>query len=248
MEQKKPLIGITCNYDPRDLVGISSQHGAVGQDWNFVTGDYVYALEKAGATPVLLPRCNDSETLLPILEMLDGILITGGTDVAPYYYGENQKNYCGMVIPLRDEYDLSIARYALANDKPLLGICRGNQIINVACGGTLYQDIQKDGEFNSHSYDLTSRNAAFHTAKLAEGSIVRAAFGEEELWINSFHHQAVKDPGKNVKVTAVAYDGVTEAIEVEGKKFAVGLQWHPEMMFDTPLQAKIFDAFVAACR
>ncbi|MBR6739032.1 MAG: gamma-glutamyl-gamma-aminobutyrate hydrolase family protein, partial [Oscillospiraceae bacterium] len=85
MEQKKPLVGITCNYDPRDLVGISSQHGAVGQDWNFVTGDYVYALEKAGATPVLLPRCNDSETLLPILEMLDGILITGGTDVAPYY-------------------------------------------------------------------------------------------------------------------------------------------------------------------
>ena len=99
MEQKKPLIGITCNYDPRDLVGISSQHGAVGQDWNFVTGDYVYALEKAGASPVLIQRCSDFENLLPLLNALDGILITGGADVAPACYGEIQKSYCGPVFP-----------------------------------------------------------------------------------------------------------------------------------------------------
>lgn len=144
---KKPVIGITCNYDYKDEVGMFSDMGTPGQDWNFVAGDYVYILEKAGAVPVIIPQYENLQNVKSILDCLDGVVITGGHDVDPVCYGEFPKEYCGRVMPKRDRQDIEIANYFLfEKKKPVLGICRGIQIINVACGGTLYQDLaRKEG-------------------------------------------------------------------------------------------------------
>lgn len=243
----KPLIGITCNYDYQDTVGIASGMGIVGQDWNYVTGDYVYALEKAGAAVALIPRVTNFEDVKPLLDKLDGVLVSGGHDVGPMCYNETVKDYLGTVIPQRDESDLAIARYAMLERKiPTLGICRGIQVLNVACGGTLYQDIGKEGGFGHHFGSQFPRNTGWHTVDLAEGSLLAAAYGTKTVSVNSYHHQAVRNPGNGVTITAYSADGVPEGIEIAGNPFAVGVQWHPEMMYDSDEQLKIFKAFVAA--
>lgn len=244
----KPLIGITCNYDYRDTVGIASGMGICGQDWNFLAGDYVYILERAGAVPVLIPRCGNFETLQPLLERLDGILVSGGHDIGPGQYGAPTKGYCGTVIPMRDDHDLAVARYAFAHQKAVLGICRGIQVLNVARGGTIYQDIEKEGGFENHFGDRYPRNFAWHDVILSENSQLWDIFSKERVSVNSFHHQAVLKPGEGVKIVARSADGVPEAIEVEGFHFAVGVQWHPEMMFDSEEQFKLFKAFVNAAQ
>ena len=137
---KRPLIGVTCNYDYRDTVGMTSGMGIVGQDWNFVAGDYVYILEKAGAVPVLIPvyKDCDEESIKEFLNKLDGVIISGGHDVGPEQYNTPTKGYCGTIIPQRDNHDIAVAKYFMNEiKKPILGICRGIQIMNVAAGGTL---------------------------------------------------------------------------------------------------------------
>lgn len=248
MSSKKPLIGITCNYDQQDGWGASTGLIVSGQDGSYVASDYVYALEKAGATPVLIPQCADFESLKPLLELLDGVLVSGGHDVGPEHYNAFPKGYCGKISPRRDAQDLAVARYALKSGLPLLGICRGVQILNVAAGGTLYQDLEKEGNFENHFGDKYPRNYPWHSISLAEGSALKKIFGKETLKVNSFHHQAVRDTVPGVKTAAVSSDGVIEAIEVGDHKFAVGVQWHPEMMFDSEEQMRLFRAFVEACR
>ena len=146
---KRPLIGVTCNYDYRDTVGITSGMGIVGQDWNFVAGDYVYILEKAGAIPVLIPvyKDCDEESIKEFLNKLDGVIISGGHDVGPEQYNTPTKGYCGTIIPQRDNHDIAVAKYFMNEiKKPILGICRGIQIMNVAAGGTLYQAVKDPGK------------------------------------------------------------------------------------------------------
>lgn len=244
---QKPLIGITCNYDYRDTLGMGSGVGTCGQDWNYVAGDYVYAIERAGGVPVLLPQCSDFAYLKPLLDMLDAVIISGGHDVGPENYGSATKTCCGTIIPMRDKQDLAVVDYMLKRKRPLLGICRGIQILNVAHGGTLYQDIPKEGGFESHSCgDRYPRNYPWHTVTLEEGSLLHKIFGKTEVRVNSYHHQAVWIPGKDVKITATSTDGVPEAIEVPGHDFVMAVQWHPEMMYDTDEQQGIFRAFVEA--
>ena len=246
----KPLIGITCNYESRDTVGIASDMGTPGQDWNFVAGDYIYAIEQAGGIPVVLPRCEDPSTLTALLDRLDGILLSGGHDVDPPSYGAERQPWCGQTEPLRDAMDLTVIRYALNNRKPLLAICRGMQLLNAALGGTVWQDVQKEGDFLRHSWGrfVSGRQETVHTVTLAEGSLLHRIFGHTSVAVNSFHHQAVREPGLPVAVTAISEDGVAEGIEISGcSAFTVGVQWHPEMMYDSHEQKKLFSGFVEAC-
>lgn len=244
---KKPLIGITVNYDTKDQVGLASCMGIAGQDWNFIYGDYVYAIEKAGGLPVLLPRLKNNKGYDPILEKLDGVLLSGGHDVDPRTYGERMLGVCGSIIPERDQMDLYIARYAVDHKKALLAICRGIQILNVAIGGTLYQDLESQGDYLHHFMSNSPRQYPVHEVQLTEGSTLAQIYGKTEISVNSYHHQAVKEPGKIAKVTALSDDHVIEAIEVkEAHPFTIGVQWHPEMMFDSEEQGKIFKAFVEA--
>ena len=117
MRERKPVIGVTCNFDYRDAVGMVSGMGITGQDWDFVSGDYVYILEKAGAIPVLIPQYGDLEAAKPFLEQLDGVLISGGHDVGPERYGAFPKGYCGTIMPMRDEQDIAISRYFMMEKK-----------------------------------------------------------------------------------------------------------------------------------
>ncbi|MBO4990559.1 MAG: gamma-glutamyl-gamma-aminobutyrate hydrolase family protein [Firmicutes bacterium] len=244
----KPIIGITCNYDPLDTVGKASNMGTDGQDWNYVAGDYVYAIEEAGGIPVILPRCKDMTVLEPLLDRLDGVLMSGGHDVNPLSYGEWIRGCCGRVIQERDVMDLSILRYAYETKKPILAICRGTQILNAAMGGTIYQDLEKDGGFEEHAMDTSARQYPVHRVELETDSILHRIFGRKLVPVNSYHHQAVKQLGKNVTVTARSEDGVVEGIEVSGgADFVVGVQWHPEMMYTSDEQKLLFRAFVAAC-
>lgn len=247
---KRPVVGITCNYDYRDAVGMVSGMGITGQDWNFVSGDYIYALETAGALPVMLPIYRiDMEELKPLLDSLDGVLITGGHDVGPEQYGMTAKGYCGTIMPMRDKQDIAIARYFMEERKrPILGICRGVQIMNVAVGGSLYQDLEKEGGFEHHFGDQYPRNTAWHGLKIAEGTALERIYGANALKVNSFHHQALKTPGRNAVITAWSDDGVPEGLELADHPFALGVQWHPEMMFDSEEQMKLVKAFVEACR
>lgn len=244
-----PMIGITCNYDPKDTVGQTSCMGIAGQDWDFVAGDYVYAVEKAGGIPLILPRLKNMDNLKPLLDKLDGILVSGGHDVDPRSYGARITGKCGRIVPERDTMDLYITRYALENGKPLLGICRGIQILCAATGGTIYQDLESEGNFMHHFMDASPRQYPVHKVKIAEGSLLEKIFGKTEVEVNSYHHQAVKTVGKGMKIIACSEDGVPEAVEPENSKaFVLGVQWHPEMMFTSEEQQKIFKAFVRACQ
>lgn len=248
---KRPLIGVTCNYDYRDTVGMTSGMGIVGQDWNFVAGDYVYILEKAGAIPVLIPvykNC-DEESIKEFLNKLDGVIISGGHDVGPEQYNTPTKGYCGTIIPQRDNHDIAVAKYFMHEiKKPILGICRGIQIMNVAAGGTLYQDLEIEGKFEHHFGDKYPRNYPWHDLKIEKGSILEEIYGKTDIRINSFHHQAVKDPGMDIEIIAKSADGVPEAIVQKNHPFSVAVQWHPEMMYDSEEQLKLLKAFVDACR
>lgn len=243
----KPVIGITVNYNYADHVGRTCGLGILGQDFNYVAGDYVAAIEKAGGIPLLIPQTYDFENLKPLLDLCDGVLVSGGHDVDPMRYGQRNL-YSGEIAIERDEQDIFVTRYIADNtDKPILGICRGIQIMNVAFGGTLWQDIEKQCNGYHHFGDSYPRNVGWHSNKLQPGSKLAEIFGKEEIMTNSYHHQAVAEPGEGVTITSYSEEGIAEGIEVAGHKFVVAVQWHPEMMYDSDEQLKLFKAFVAAC-
>lgn len=152
-------------------------------------------------------------------------------------------------MPKRDRQDIEIANYfLLEKKKPVLGICRGIQIINVACGGTLYQDLVKEGGFESHSGSRYPRNEGWHRVDFEPRSRFADIFGKSSVMVNSYHHQGVRLPGKGCEIKGKSEDGVPEAIEVMNHPFALAVQWHPEMMFDSEEQVKLLAAFVDAAK
>lgn len=244
----KPVIGITCNFDDRDEIGMVSHMGGAGQKWQFLADNYITSVEKAGGVPVILPICDNMETVKDMVSRIDGVLISGGNDIDPRRYGERAKSCCGTILPKRDDQDLALACYVLEEtDKPILAICRGIQVLNVAAGGSLYQDLEEEGGFEHHFMDMYPQNRISHEITARAGSKIRQIYGKNQIGVNSFHHQAVRNPGNGLAITAVSEDGVPEAIEREGSRFVVGVQWHPEKMEDSAEQQKIFQALVSAC-
>ena len=246
----KPLIGITVNYDIKDEIGMVTHFGTVNQQWNYIASDYVDAVVKAGGIPVLIPIYQNPEVTRAVVDRLDGILISGGNDVDPRRFGVRAKSYCGGICVPRDEQELELARYVIEETTlPVLGICRGIQVMNIAMGGTVYQDLQQEGGFEMHSAEMYPRTAVVHEVELAEGSRTAAIYSNTVVGVNSYHHQAVKDLGRGfVAVGKAVEDQVVEAMELPGDRFVVGVQWHPEMMVDSQVQPKIFKAFVEACQ
>ncbi len=244
---KTPIIGITCNT--LDLIPQTLDEGiaAPGQDWQLIASDYVRIVKKAGAVAVLLPITTDIEKAKVLWRSLDGILISGGNDVDPTLYKERISGKCGAIDTCRDTYEIAALNFALANDIPVLGICRGIQVFNVAIGGTLYQDLPSAG-FESHTILAKKRNEGTHTITLNESGWLYDVLKEKDISVNSFHHQAVKDLGKGATVLAKSDDGLIEAISIDNSKFAVAVQWHPEMMFDSEQQLDLIKAFVKECQ
>ncbi|MBR0477982.1 MAG: gamma-glutamyl-gamma-aminobutyrate hydrolase family protein [Solobacterium sp.] len=242
----KPIIGITVNYDFRETIGDVTGLGTPLQDWDYIALDYANAVEKAGGIPVLIPNCKDTETMRPFIGKIDGLLLSGGSDVDPEIYGEPVKRgKCGPVFPRRDFQEAELLKEAFARRIPILGICRGIQFMNAVFGGTLYQDLPSEMG-TVHSVNVYNRNHPVHTVTLKEG-MLRDILGEESFGTNTYHHQAVKDVCPNGTVVGTAEDGIVEAMEFSGgHPFTLAVQWHPEMMYDSPLTAKLFAAFIKA--
>ena len=231
----RPLIGITPLHDPRR-----------GRLW--ILPHYPAALEEAGALPVLLPLTDDGEVLDQLSGRLDGLLLSGGHDVDPARYGQELLPCCGPLSPAKDRAELALLERFLRLDKPVLALCRGMQLLNVHLGGTLYQDL--DTQFPTRvthrqqpPYDLP-----VHAVSVRPGGPLYRIVGREQLAVNSYHHQAVRDTAPPLSVQARAPDGIVEAVALPGARFVLGVQWHPEAMpREDESAAAIFSAFLSAC-
>jgi putative glutamine amidotransferase len=208
---------------------------------------YPQAVELAGGDPILLPlgHCDVDRAL----SLASGVLLVGGPDYPPEMYGETNAGLSIVMPKARSDADMTLATKALEHRKPILGICGGAQLINIACGGTLYQDLrtQRPGCLMHSSHDGVE---PFHPVSIANGSVLHEWVGETYVRVNSFHHQAIKEPGRGVRPAAWAADGVIEAAEVyEGDELrAVAIQWHPERLIGQTAGIGIFRGFVDLAR
>jgi len=230
------MIGVTC--------ALSDQPGRL-----IINEDYMQAVIRAGGLPVLLPLTEDKAQWEEMLQRIDGLLLSGGSDVGPEYYGEETLPCCGETAPRRDIQEFYLCRRALEMDLPILAICRGHQVLNCALeGGTLYQDIAAQyGEALKHPRYEVPRDQV-HEVTVEKDSRLHRITGLSTLKVNSRHHQAIKAVGKGAVISARATDGLIEGIEMPDKKFVVSIQWHPESLSDyAPDAQALFNAFVAAC-
>lgn len=243
---RRPIIGIP-TQTLQSLGGVSAE---IPPSW-VMSQRYVVTLTNAGAIPWLVPLIDD-ETLRGIYDALDGIFLPGGADIDPVSYGTNPHPLCGKTDHDRDRVELAVTRWAMADGKPVLGVCRGMQLINLAAGGTLYQDLaeQMPGSIK-HDYfpfggSNLRRDYLAHPVDVVSSTRLAGVFGAGELRVNSMHHQGVRELGKGLAVTAVAPDGLVEAVEAEDDGYVVGVQWHPEALTDSSeTSRRLFDEFVA---
>ena len=221
----------------RPIIGVSSRkiyftHNDRPYPRYGVATNYVQAVEAAGGAPLILPLTQSPDVLERLMGVCDGLLLTGGFDLDPQYYGEEPHEKIGEINPLRDATEMTLAKGALAEDMPIFAICRGCQVLNVAAGGSLFQDIsaQYTGPVLQHFQKLTEEYPS-HGMAVTQGSWLHRMTGEDNVRINSYHHQSVKDIGEGFEVTGVAPDGVVEAIESKRHTWVKGVQWHPELTY-----------------
>ena len=235
------------------LIGISGSISKTEKEMSIQTC-YTNALMKAGALPVLLCPNMDDAMLRQCMNGLDGILLAGGNDVSPDRYGHDPIDELGEVCPLRDDFEGRLVRMAAEMQMPVLGICRGIQSINVAMGGTLWQDVPSQYRTAEGTKGIahSQTRADFYTSHrvlIKEHSMLMQVIGQSEIRVNSFHHQGVRDVAPGMNVAAHASDGLIEAIEHPDMPFFLGVQWHPERYFDRDETAmSIFRAFADAAR
>lgn len=235
------------------LVGLPCYAAAVGHAHRPVYGNnqaYVHALLAAGATPLLIPPGLSPAALTALCDHLDGLLLPGGADIDPARYGEEALPACGRVEPERDALELDLTTLALRRDMPIFGICRGMQTLNVACGGTLYQDItsQIPGA-PDHARSEEPRDFRAHDVRVEPDSRLVGILGATNIRVNSLHHQAVKRPADSVRIVAWSSDGIAEGMELPDRRFVLAVQYHPEELAPTDAQSRrLFSAFVQACR
>lgn len=240
---KKPRIGVVANL----LIVESGMLPGIYR--SYVNQDYIESLEKAGCIPVLLPVLMNLEDAKDQMEGLDGILLTGGYDIDPLLYGEQPLPGQGYSMPEVDRYYMAMIHAADELGKPVLGICKGLQALNVAFGGTMYQDLVRQCPQALQHTQQAPRYAPSHFVQVQPDSFL-AQILPRRTTVNSFHHQAVKDLAKGFEITAKADDGVVEGIERTQGTFMCGVQWHPEMMakFDEPIMLSLFRKFGELCR
>ncbi len=230
----RPLVGIT--------LGDGDESGV-----HAMREDYVRSVEQAGAVPVVLPPVRPEDVLL-LLDRLDGILLSGGADVDPVLYGQAPHAKLGRVNRRRDDFELALTREALRRDAPILAICRGQQVLNVATGGTLIQDIPSLVEGAMEHGARGARCRRSH--QVAVTSRLRQILGADTVSVNSLHHQAVDRIGRGLVAAArCPQDGLIEGLEMPGRPFVIAVQWHPESFWNQPDSFQsLFDAHVEACR
>ena len=243
---KKPIIGISASmiYEEKDQLFL-------GDKYSCVAYSYIDAVYKSWGIPITLPILKDVSAIREQVKLLDGLILSGGRDVDPHFYGEEPLEKLEAIFPERDVHEMALIKAAIDLKKPILAICRGMQILNVTYGGTLYQDISyAPGEHIKH-YQIGSPYQATHSIKIDKNSILFKMADKSEIErVNSFHHQALKQVAKGLKVVATAPDGIIEAVEAEDEDgiFVMGVQFHPEMMFDKSTFIRgMFKRFINIC-
>ena len=240
----RPLIGIPCGtFRDRDWCPPTHGHRQT----------YVDAVVAAGGAPLLIPLVPNEDVLRVLYDQIDGLLLAGGGDIDPTYYGEEPVPELGMIDGLRDQVEIPLARWALEDGKPILGICRGLQVLNVALGGTLYQDIPSQITTEIvHDSSYTNKDWTYmaHPINLAPDSNLAAILGTTEFTTNSLHHQSLKQVAPVLRPVGWAPDGVVEAVEGGDGQFLIGVQCHPEALQGEadPRWRALFRNFVEQCR
>ena len=230
-----PIIGLFANIDNEKTAS--------------VYGAYSRAIECAGGLPVLLPWVEDEKTIASFLSMCDGIFFTGGADLDPERYGEEKKELCGALSPYRDAVEFAAMPIALQLDKPILAVCRGAQLLNAVCGGTLYQDIPSELSETLLHRQTEDKFSPSHAVDILPETPLFALVGKSRMAANSFHHQAMKKIGEGLCVMARASDGIVEAMYMPKKRYVRAYQWHPERLCMTDADNRIlFENFVLAAK
>ncbi|HYE80749.1 MAG TPA: gamma-glutamyl-gamma-aminobutyrate hydrolase family protein [Clostridia bacterium] len=231
----KPVIGITTFMG--DKTGYYS-----------ISGNYTDSVFLAGGIPVCIPVIYNEKDYDSYMNIIDCIIFTGGADISPLYYGENPTSLLNNMSSIRDDYEIGLFKTVYENNVPILGICRGIQLINVALGGSLYQDINAQlPDTLGHSPGGTAVDELYHSINIEKKSKLYNIFNEDRINVNSFHHQAVKKLGNNLVVSAMSDDGIIEGIESTDRKFLIGIQCHPECLTKRyPMFLKLFRELVLA--
>jgi putative glutamine amidotransferase len=233
----RPLIGIT----------LDDEHGRPGV--HVLRDDYVRSVEQAGAVPMIVPP-SAAGNAVAILERLDGLLLSGGVDIDPALFDQTPHPELRRVDRARDDLELALTREAVRRDLPILAICRGIQVLNVALGGTLLQHLPSEVAGSERHDCPEPRSRRVHDVDVVPGTLLRRILGEAMVSVNSFHHQAVGRLGEGLSTSASCPDdGVVEGVEMPDRRFVVGVQWHPETFWDHEDSFQpLFDAQAAAIR
>jgi putative glutamine amidotransferase len=243
---RAPVIGITADFaaatDPRLA---PRQEPTI-----FLHQRYCREVEKAGGLAIILPPTNSMSAADRYLEQLTGLIISGGNfDIDPRYYGEPPIEQLGALVHQRTEFELKLARRALRRDLPILGICGGAQAINVAMGGSLYQDIGAQLPHAGEHQLSAEKEHGGHRIRIQPETLLAKAIGRGSVEVNTTHHQAIKALGKGLAVNAISEDGLIEGVESVRHSFVLGVQWHPEVLAPRRAdQRRIFSLFVSACK
>ena len=242
----RPLIGLTMWVAPHD----DKREYPTPYTFEYLHRTYSFWIRRAGGVPILLPNPEDPEEVDRLVSALDGLLLTGGEDLHPSYFGEEVQTETLELAPDRDRFEIPAVKKADQLGLPILGVCRGIQTLNVAYEGSLYQDLleQRSKPTNNHS-----RGGPFyrryHNVTIKKGTRLFEVIGREMIKVSTAHHQAIKDVGKNLQVTARSSDdGVIEAVETPGDRFVLAVQWHPEVLPDDEFTQRLAIAFVDAAR
>jgi len=236
--ERRPIIGISSS------VIVDNSGSFAGYKRAYVNKDYVDAVIRAGGVPLIIPFSTDKEVIISQAQLIDGLILSGGHDISPYNYGQEPSQKIGETFPERDTYEIILLEESKKRNIPILAICRGFQLINVAAGGTLYQDLSLiPGNILKHN-QVSNPTLKTHKVEIKENSFISSIFGKETM-VNSFHHQVINKVANDFIVVAKASDGVVEAIEHKTYKFLVAVQWHPEMLAVNCEKAReLFSKFV----
>jgi putative glutamine amidotransferase len=239
----RPIIGITCS---RSVNGRWSDY-SLGHFMDFAFDAYSQAVLACGGAPLLIPISQDKNSLDAICGRIDGLILSGGPDVNPRFYKEEPRQGLKDVDEAQDLMELELTRQAVAADLPVFGICRGLQVLNVAMGGTLVQDIARQVPKACNHAPRADRSIVSHKVRIEPKTRLQSILQRHSLWVNSKHHQSVNRPASGLSVAAVATDGIIEALEADDRTFVIAVQWHPEGLWQKDASArKLFRALIAA--